>query len=482
MTENRRFAVWARILAGLFALAGLIGLAGCGGGSGAPNNVLNTPGDLAVQPAALTAYSMTPTTITIQGGQPPYQIFSSNQSTLAVQANVDGSTVTLVPNIVAAVTNVTLTVTDKFAASATSAVTVNPSPLINSMTLKPDGYTATCPNPGGSANPTDTAASSFVCSGQTGSLAVKVANTVGGGISGRLVRFDVIQGAFQINTELPGQAPMYALTYTVPSDQNGNAVVRMRAIPGAATQTAIVQATDVSTGAYVRGAFVIVSTNNASAADLVVQPTDAKIAGPDNQTCSSGVATTYYIFGGSPPYTVAPSFPQAVTVSPSVVQTSGAGFTVTTNGACVDPLTIVITDSAGHSVTVTLHNTLGTNPPPSTTTPNPIIITPSPVPTITCGTSTSVIVSGGGTTTTTGNQQTVTPGSFQFSSNRGNDILNINGNLLGAPGPVTLMRNNTGTVDPAQAANAIVNVLFTVFDNVSQQTKTVNVPVTNTCP
>src|SRR6516225_4573514 len=98
MTENRLFAVRARIIAALFALAGLIGLAGCGGGSGSPNNVFNTPGELAVQPPQLTAYSMTPATLTIQGGQPPYQIFSSDQSTLPVQANVVGSTVTMVPN------------------------------------------------------------------------------------------------------------------------------------------------------------------------------------------------------------------------------------------------------------------------------------------------------------------------------------------------------------------------------------------------
>jgi hypothetical protein len=33
-----------------------------------------------------------------------------------------------------------------------------------------------------------------------------------------------------------------------------------------------VQATDVSTGSFVRGTFVIVSTQNASASDLVVIP------------------------------------------------------------------------------------------------------------------------------------------------------------------------------------------------------------------
>src|SRR5215475_13370606 len=106
MTENRRFVVWARTLASLFALTGLVGLTGCGGGSGSQNNPFNTPGELAVQPPELTAYSMTPATLTIQGGQPPYQIFSSDQSTLPVQTATNGNTVALLPNNVNAVTNV----------------------------------------------------------------------------------------------------------------------------------------------------------------------------------------------------------------------------------------------------------------------------------------------------------------------------------------------------------------------------------------
>ncbi len=51
MTEPRLFAAWLRSLAGLAALAGLLGLSACGGGSGAPNNVYDTPGPLTVLPA-----------------------------------------------------------------------------------------------------------------------------------------------------------------------------------------------------------------------------------------------------------------------------------------------------------------------------------------------------------------------------------------------------------------------------------------------
>jgi hypothetical protein len=472
MTENRRFAVWARILAGLFALAGLIGLAGCGGGSGSPNNVFNTPGDLVVQPAALTAYSMTPTTVTVQGGQPPYQIFSSDQSTLPVQANVDGSTVTLVPNNVNAVTNVTLTVTDKVAASATSAVTINPAPLINSLKLKADAYASNCPDSGGSANPTDDSSVTFICSGQTGSVAVRVANGTGGGLAGRAVRFDIVQGAFQINTELPGQAPTYALTYTVPTDQNGNAVARIRAVPGASQQVAIVQATDVSTGAFVRGTFVIVPVTNANAADLVVIPTHTIFSGPDTQTCSSGVSSTFYVFGGQPPYTVVQSFQGALSLSPSVIPASGGGFTVTTLGRC--PFTndtFSITDSAGHTITATADSQFGTLAPPIRTSPNPITVTPATIK-FCSGNTTSIIVSGGGTVSTTGGVATVTPAkAFVLGTDQPN-VLNIN-----PTAPTTNPATVQLTVTPP-ASGGVVQL----FVSDGTQSNTLNIPVPSTCP
>src|SRR4029453_290356 len=145
MTENRQFAAWARALAALIALVGLIGLSGCGGGSGSPNNVFSNPGDLAITPNPLTAYGATPTTVTIQGGHGPFTIVSSDQSVLSVQPNVTGNTVTLVPNSVTTATPVTLTVRDAFGNSAQTVVTVNPAPFLNSLKLKADSYSNSCP-------------------------------------------------------------------------------------------------------------------------------------------------------------------------------------------------------------------------------------------------------------------------------------------------------------------------------------------------
>ena len=59
---------------------------------------------------------------------------------------------------------------------------------------------------------------------------------------------------------------------------------------------------------------------------------------------SSGFATDYYIFGGTPPYSVAATFPDAISIAPTVVGASGGFFRATTNGTCVNPVTFSIVD------------------------------------------------------------------------------------------------------------------------------------------
>ena len=77
---------WLRPLLTLVALAGVLSLAACGGGNGAPSQVINGGGvtPLSVLPAAPTVYSGTPATLAVSGGQGPFAIFSSDQSILAV--------------------------------------------------------------------------------------------------------------------------------------------------------------------------------------------------------------------------------------------------------------------------------------------------------------------------------------------------------------------------------------------------------------
>jgi hypothetical protein len=108
---------------------------------------------------------------------------------------------------------------------------------------------------------------------------------------------------------------------------------------------------------------------------LSVIPTGTTtFTGPDSNTCSSGASATFYIFGGTPPYTVRTNFQQAVTITGSPVMFSGGGFTITTNGLCFTGLTFAITDAAGRTLLTppTADNVVGTTAPAS----QPVVLTP----------------------------------------------------------------------------------------------------------
>src|SRR6476659_1227466 len=141
MVRNLLKASLLRPLLALLGFVGLLALGGCGGGSGAPNNPFapqpTTPGPLFVLPPSITVYAHTPSTLTVSGGAPPYQAFSSNSSILPVAQVVNGATIVLLPNDVAGDTNVVITVQDSIGQTATSAVTVRGAPIFNTLTITP---------------------------------------------------------------------------------------------------------------------------------------------------------------------------------------------------------------------------------------------------------------------------------------------------------------------------------------------------------
>jgi len=98
---------------------------------------------------------------------------------------------------------------------------------------------------------------------------------------------------------------------------------------------------------------------HALADPLSVVPENVTISGPSNVSCSSSATARYYIYGGTPPYTVALTVPNAVGVSGMPVLMSGGTFTAITNGTCVNPLVLTITDGTGLQATATLLNVAG---------------------------------------------------------------------------------------------------------------------------
>jgi hypothetical protein len=364
-----RLTTWLRPLLTLVALAGALSLAACGGGNGAPSQVINGGGvtPLAITPSVATTYSGNAFTFTVTGGTQPYTIISSDQAAMPVVGTLDGNVLVVVPGKVGADTPVTLTVRDASGQVASAAITVRPALLL------PASITIT-----GNPNCGDSGAD--LCSGQDGTASVQLTGPAGAPLAGRAVRFDVVQGAYSISSTAPGQPLVQTLTVT--TDQNGNAAVRLVVPANAATQIATIRATDVTDGSSVVGQFTIAQFVDGSSVLTVIPTGKTTFTGPDTARCSNGGQATFYIFGGTPPYTVATNFPSAVNISGTPVQRSGGGFTITTTGQCVTGLTFAITDATGRTVLAppTVDNVLGTTPPP----PQTLLVTPLGGTTISC--------------------------------------------------------------------------------------------------
>ena len=362
MAPDRMNACWVRAFLALIALTGLLALGGCGGGSGAPNNPFApkppaiTP--VVVLPAAATVYSHTPATLEVSGGVAPYQAFSSNSALLPVPQAVNGATVVLLANDAATTTTVGITVQDSVGQTATATITVTPAPLLSGMTIVP--ARTSC-------------GANTVCTGDTATATVTVTAPGGAGIPNRQVRFDVVTGAFAIESSNPAQ-PLVA-TQTVVSDANGNASVILQAAVNAPTQPAELRATELTTQNSIIGVFTIVQATDGTAI-LSVVPSTATVTGKDSATCSSGFRTDYFIYGGTPPYHVSPSAPGAITLVNSVVNVPGGFFEAITNGTCVNPLTFTIVDASGRQITAQLINQLGTTAPPTPPVAPALVVTP----------------------------------------------------------------------------------------------------------
>ena len=447
MTENRPFAAWLRMLASLVALAGVLGLNACGGGSGASNSVFalraslgspdlvslvastltvtggrapyrvtssnpialtvsqadsngaftllpanvvsDTPVVLTVQdssnasvtvnvivhpaPVALNVspnnaviYSGFPIALLVTGGTPPYRAISNNPAILPVVLNVPGNIVVLLANNVSVDTPVVITILDAAGTSVQATVTVRAAPLLNTLTITPN--LSDC-------------GTNAICSGQTGTAGVTVQGPEGGPIAGRAVRFDVIGSAYLITTTNPAQPLVTSLT--VLTDASGKASVIVKANTNAPTQFAQLKVTDLATGQQLTGNFLIQQVTDGSKI-LSVVPGTAKITGAFKGECSAGVPVDYYIYGGTPPYRITPSFPSAIIMVNTTVNASGGFFEVITNGSCVDPLTFSILDATGRQITATISNVEGTVDRPPPTPAPPLAIAPSSVTATAC--------------------------------------------------------------------------------------------------
>lgn len=349
MVDNRLTALLRPVLT-LFALAGILSLGACGGGGGAPAGSPYDGGGaaLVVLPTAPVVYSGVATTLTITGGDDPYTVFSSDASVLPA-AQPTGNTVALIANTVSADTTVTLTIRDAAGQSVPVTATVKPSLLLPaSITI--------------AGNPVCAGSNATLCSGQDGTASVVITGVGGGTVAGRPVRFDVVLGTFSLvaaNSALPAQS------VTVQTDQNGLAAVTLRVPSTAPTQFATLRATDVATGSSVISQFTIAQYVNGNSVLSVIPTGTTTFTGRDTAHCADAGVAAFYIFGGTPPYTVQTNFPTAVSLIGVPVLMSGGSFAVAPNGTCFTGLTFAITDAAGRTLLTppTVSNVFGTAAP-----------------------------------------------------------------------------------------------------------------------
>lgn len=319
-------------------------------------------------------YSGLPTTFILSGGTGSYIVTSSNQAILPISGGVTGGSVTLVPNPVTADTPVTLTARDTgSAAPVTATVTVRPGTVNNTVTITPSATQSS-------------ACGAAICSG--GDAEVRVTLSQGNiPLAARGVSFQVVSGDFRIIVSGFGVTPeVLAPSADTLTDEQGVARMRIRVLTEALAQTALIQVTDLGTGAFQRRSFTISQSGNATLAAI---PNQISFTGPNNLSCASGLGADVVVFGGRPPYQI--TQPGSVaSVIPSVVTASGGRFTVTANGGCADNASIGIVDSVGATASVTVSNKLGT----AEVIPA-LLVTPTAVTLSSCTETAGVVVAGG---------------------------------------------------------------------------------------
>jgi hypothetical protein len=259
-------------------------------------------------------------------------------------------------------------------------------------------------------------------------------------------KLDVVNGNYAFVDPVSGNT---VTSLTTSSDHAGTITAIIRVPSGITSQVGLLRVTHVSSGVSSVFGFTITGANNAT---LTATPTDFTFTGADTQHCGTGNGT-FLVFGGAPPYTATLS-DNHLSISNTTSATQPGKFTVIAADPnyCLNPGNVIITDSLGAHVNVTVHTATGSATPP----PGPISISPSTL-TLSCGASGSVTVVGGS-------------GTYSASSANGDLTPVVAGNTL------TITRAaNDGATGPFPASQTV-----TVTDGATTSTVTVN--TATTCP
>lgn len=352
-------------------------LAACGSGGVSGSAQVNDPSRITILPDTATLYSGQPTTFQVSGGTGSYIATSSDQSVVALSGALPRNTFTVIPEAVAADTPVTITVRDTGATPlATATLTVRPNIVSNNISITPTS------TQGGNCAPA-------ICSGNDALVAVQLIRN-GQPLAFRAVRFEVTSGDFRFITSPAGTTPeVLDLTTTLLTDEAGRARARVRVLPNAQNQTALLRLVDVDGGSFQTSSFTIAQATGSSPG-FFASPSAITFSGPNNQECASTGSADVTVFGGTPPYIIA-GVGAAFLLSRESLSARGESFTIFPRGVCVAApgAPITIRDAAGRTTAVQVANVIGTNSIPA------LVVAPTAVTLSACNSVASVSVAGG---------------------------------------------------------------------------------------
>ncbi|HEX4942810.1 MAG TPA: hypothetical protein VFV55_00555 [Usitatibacteraceae bacterium] len=419
-----------------FVAATALVLTACGGGgaTSSPNNV----GNLQLLPASASIYAGVPYKANIVGGRKPYLVTSSEQTLIELNFTTDSNEFTFVarnpgvvdvgldPNEVPR-RSVNIEIRDSNGATISNTYSV----LQNFFTGYRESYSNTCPVATGDTAPQ-------ACAG-IDSIVTLVPVSNGLLYSGREFQFDKVRGDFSFVVEDPAAVPQLVNQIRVRTDTNGKAIVRLRPTATARTQLATYKVTDIATGVTTDVVFLIVG---AQAQPLTLIPTSVTFTGGLTTQCGGGSADIF-IFGGTPPYTVAASNGISVSaVTPTIfggrftinVSGGGGGFSPIGTAVCPTGLSVVVADSAGATAVLPVSSE------PGTTTLPALTAVPSSIAVLGCGQSVGVTVVGG-------------TGSFTASSQHARVTAAISGNTL----TLTRLTGDGATIYPVTGTASVTD-------------------------
>ena len=393
LSNTGSWAKHAVVIAALGAMSALLG--SCGGGGAASITPTAPPTApvvaLGVLPAAADVFADLPTDFSISGGTGPYTTGSSNivlVPTPAVSGTAaSGFKFTVIAKSANADTSVIITIRDSLGATTTLTLNVKATTLNNAVTIS-------------ALSPSGTGCGTGICSG--GDARVVVTALLNGiRLTNRPIRFDVFQGDFRFVT--PGTNTQVT-SLLINTDENGEAVVRFTVIVTAPTQVATLTSTDTVSGLVRRTNFNIIQQVS-GVGILSILPsgsvtfTAGKAAVGQPAQCPFGGVVDFYIYGGTPPYTVTVPLPQFLSVFPSIVTTNGGSYRVTQSGC--HTATTLVTDALNRVLESS--SVIGAPGPAgdaAPVTPAPSLIVSPTTLFVGCGQTGSVATSGSGTFTT----------------------------------------------------------------------------------